>query len=191
MDPGTRAQLEVISDVATLQIWKVLLTGRGRSAEGLKGSQVQSRLTDTSGGVAWHLRELERVGLVERVGVEGRSVLTQRWRAIDVALDWGGLEEGDQLLVRMLERSVQSWREWVTRTWLNRKHDGHWSRWTEVEVFQDSRLRLSVEQLEELDEEIQQLVAKWKRVTPSPGAEDILLLVSAHPDPGPASGSAS
>lgn len=183
MDPVTRAQLEVISDVATMQVWRVLLADRGRNMEGLKGSRIQSRLSDTSGGVAWHLRELQRVDLAERIGVDGRSVLSQRWRATDVALEWGGVDAADELLVRMVERSVQSWREWVTRSWLIRKHEGSMARWVDVEVNRDSRLHLSVEQLLELDGEVQQLLTKWKQVDPGPGAEEIVFLVSGHPDP--------
>lgn len=182
VDDTTRSQLEVISDIAPMQVWQILLSRRDEDDRTMKGSQIQARLPEGSGGVAWALRELERVGLIERAGPEGRSVVSQQWQATDTPLHWDDDNEQDRLLVRMVERSVQTWREWVTRSWLQEKHSPEGARWLDSEISRDSRLRLSPAQLREMDLEIKALIDRWKQALPESDAQEVVIFVQAHPD---------
>lgn len=144
---------------------------------------------------SWHLRQLARAGLVEDAG-PGEDGRQRRWRSTVPAwrVEPEGIESGaeaaaalDLSLIRALlaasNQAVEGWAASATK--------GHESpAWQEAAVISNSTLRLSVEELAELVEQIRALLAPFTlherpRATSATRAVHVALRaipISAPPD---------
>lgn len=175
VNPDTRERMEVLADPAAMQIWQALLR------VDMTGSQLAAHVGKSTQGTAWHMREMERVGLVT-TGDDG-SVTSRTWRAAPVRLEWGDAEEArDERVIRMFERSLLEFREQGERRWVAEKHAGEWATsWSEAEISDDYRLLLDADQLDELRREVGEVLRKYKEVTPQEGSEHVTVVITGHP----------
>ncbi|GAB2472785.1 helix-turn-helix domain-containing protein [Promicromonospora xylanilytica] len=142
------------------------------------------------GSISHHMRVMESAGLVEVAPELARDRRERWWRRAARSITWGrstlpqdaesqrqAVAAEEFMLARQVERA---------RTWLERPEtDDAWSR---AELSTDSWLRLTPDELQELGDEINELVLRWKergsRAEPGPAEEErehVFLFARAFP----------
>lgn len=140
------------------------------------------RLGESSGLTSYHLRQLERHGLVEEAPETGDG-RDRWWRP---TFPGHRMEPGDWLedpekadLVSTYEAAVVDTHARNTYEWVATQSD--WGReWTDHALINDYRLRLTPAQFAKLADELHRLVTKYERHA-SPGAEEVTVIVHAYP----------
>jgi DNA-binding transcriptional ArsR family regulator len=154
----------------------------------LTASGLAERLGESSGATSYHLRQLEKVGLVEEE--HGKGSARERWwkrRAGSISLpDPADFPEGsaDRLAARLLGDESIRGRDLVFREFLAQDDGALSEEWQRVAVIDTINLRLLPEQLEALVNDIDEVL--WKYIdaykkTPSPGARPVQLQLNAFP----------
>jgi DNA-binding transcriptional ArsR family regulator len=116
------------------------------------------------GSISHHMRVLATAGLVEEAPELARDGRERWWRRAVRSITWGRLtlppdaESQRQAVAAeefMLARQVER-----ARTWLERSETR--DEWSRAELSTDSWLHLTPDELQELADEINQVVGRWK-----------------------------
>ena len=151
----------------------------------LTASEAARRLGESSGSTSYHLRQLERFGLVEEAG-EGHG--RQRpWRATAIYTSWPSVPENDELAEASLvldrfvvQRYGERLRDWIEHRAAEPKE------WVEAASFGDSLLYLDREELAALGEALRALAEPYLDRTADPtrrppGARPVAFVQIAFP----------
>jgi DNA-binding transcriptional ArsR family regulator len=160
-------------------------------------SGLAERLGESSGATSYHLRQLEKNRFVREV--EGRGSGRERWweripgglslRGADYAPESAERAASDLVLSEWLYRQREIVNDYLSRgeTLLSRD-------WLEAGIMNTSNLHLTLEQLQRLAVELEQVVEPYveiSRAQTTPGARPVQLqvygvpVVDAEPIPGP------
>ncbi|MFI8522806.1 ArsR/SmtB family transcription factor [Promicromonospora sukumoe] len=139
------------------------------------------------GSISHHMRVLASAALVEEAPELARDRRERWWRRAARSITWGrstlppdaesqrqAVAAEEFMLARQVERA---------RTWLERpEQDDDWSR---AELSTDSWLHLTPGELQELTDEVNELVGRWKErgraAADDPRAEHVFLFARAFP----------
>ena len=154
----------------------------------LTASGLGERLGESSGSTSYHLRQLEKVGLVREKTDKGNA--RERWwerRPGSMTYpDPADFEIGsaDRLTARLLNDESIRTRETVFREFLAQDEGAISDEWQKVSVVDTINLRLLPEQLQSLINDIDEVL--WKYIdaykkTPSVGARPVQLQLNAFP----------
>lgn len=139
------------------------------------------------GGLGWHMARLEKAGLVELVSGTGRKRV---WRALPPpALAWDPVEVAAD---RYASAALAEWEHVVTmRRWLRVQAWATSGRvtwpgeWTSAAVSRDYLMRLTPDELDELDTALHEVIARYRDrrpvADPHDGAEGVFLTLTAFP----------
>lgn len=131
----------------------------------LTASEAGRRIGESSGSTSYHLRQLERFGLVEEAG-DG-SGRRRPWRATALYTSWPSVPETEELAEAslVLDRFVVNRYAERLGEWIERRR-GVPREWVEAAAFGDSLLYLDVEELAALRDDLQALAEPYlERVT--------------------------
>lgn len=151
-------------------------------------SGLGERLGESSGSMSYHLRQLERAGLVREDTTRGKG--RERWwertpGSIAVP-DARTLPPGsaDRLAVKLLEEEWFRSREQNLREFIVEGEHVFGDEWLDIATSDTINLRLTPEQLAglvtDLDAVLAKYLAAYKR-TPSPGSRPVQIHVNAFP----------
>ncbi|MEI5584875.1 MULTISPECIES: ArsR/SmtB family transcription factor [unclassified Agromyces] len=154
----------------------------------LTASGLAERLGESSGATSYHLRQLERAGLVREDETRGKG--RERWwerRPGSVAIpDSRSLPPGsaERLAVRLVEDEWNRSREQNYHEFVAEGHQVFGPEWLDIATSDTINLRLTPEQLHSLVADIDTVLARYisayKR-TPSPGSRPVQIHVNAFP----------
>lgn len=148
----------------------------------LTASGLGERLGESSGATSYHLRQLEKHGLVaEDVGrgtgrerwwmrAPGSITLPDAHQQPEGSAERLATELIDQEWMRRRDDVVREFREHVFST-----------EWLDVATFDTVNLRLTVDELRELVDEIDVVIARRLQAQPSAGARPVQLQLNAFP----------
>lgn len=135
---------------------RIRLLGLLRREGPLTASEAGRRLGESSGSASYHLRQLERFGLVEEA--EGATGRTRPWRATALYTSWPNVAATPELAdaAGAFERIVVA--RYVERLerWLERRRADP-PEWQDAAALGDSLLYLTVDELARLRDELQSL----------------------------------
>jgi DNA-binding transcriptional ArsR family regulator len=151
----------------------------------LTASEAARRVGESSGSTSYHLRQLERFGLVEEAGERhGRQ---RPWRATALYTSWPSAPEGEELAEASLaldrfvvHRYAERLGEWIER----RSEESR--DWVEAASFGDSLLYLDRDELEALRDNLQALAEPYLERVADPalrpeGARPVAFVQIAFP----------
>ena len=141
-------------------------------------------LGTNTGATSYHLRKLASVGLVEETGEgKGRERWWQAshemhsWFASDVGDDPDGIAAADWLHGESLRRFQLFAEEWFASEW-------DWPvEWRDAAGSSDWLLRLSPQQVEQLQKELSKVIERYRKTPPGPDAARVLFYTFAFPQP--------
>jgi len=126
----------------------------------LTASEAGRRLGESSGSTSYHLRQLERYGLVEEA--EARGGRERPWRATALYTSWPAAPETEELAEASLvldrfvaHRYAERLSEWIERRRAEPRQ------WVEASAFGDSLLYLDRAELEALRDSLQALAEPY------------------------------
>jgi predicted ArsR family transcriptional regulator len=164
---------------------RLQLIGLLRRSGPLTATQAGELIGESAASASFHLRQLAKYGLVEEAG--GGRGRERPWKATAMFTSWpdaGGGEETEaaaELLSSVIaERYFEGVMEWLER------RRGETKQWREAEMFGDTILYLTAEEMVELGEQIEALAEKYlprtanKKERPE-GSRAVNLLHIAHP----------
>ena len=144
-------------------------------------TELARRTGESSGATSYHLRQLERFGYVEddgpQSGRERRWRATSRstsWDAADFAADSEGRAVSDALERRQVQRAVDQFERWVAR------RDAMDPAWMHAATVGDDALRLTPSQTKALNDELYEVLRRFRTDPPPPRAGETAELVAAH-----------
>lgn len=159
-------------------------------------SKLGERLGESSGATSYHLRQLEKNGLVREV--EGRGSGRERWwervpggislRGHDFAPESAERAASDMILSEWVRNQRQIVNDYLARGEVLLSRD-----WFEAGIMDTSNLRLTLDQLRRLSDELQSVIDRYialSRTQDEPGARPVQLqingipIVDAEPIPG-------
>lgn len=154
----------------------------------LTASGLAERLGESSGATSYHLRQLERAGLVREDTTRGKG--RERWwerRPGSISIpEARNLPPGsaERLAVKLVEDEWYRTREQNFREYVAEGENVFETAWLDVAASDTINLRLTPEQLHELVADIDVVLRKfidaYKR-TPSPGSRPVQIHVNAFP----------
>ena len=152
----------------------------------LTASEAGRRLGESSGSTSYHLRQLERFGLVEESTADGHG--RQRpWRATALYTSWPSAPESEELAEASLvldrfvvHRYAERLGEWIERRRAEPRE------WVEAAAFGDSLLYLDRDELEALRDGLQALAEPYLERVADPtlrpaGARPVAFVQIAFP----------
>jgi DNA-binding transcriptional ArsR family regulator len=154
----------------------------------MTASGLAERLGESSGSTSYHLRQLERAGLVREDETRGKG--RERWwerRPGSIAIpDARELPPGsaERLAVRFLEEEWYRTREQNLREFMAEGDTVFGAEWLDIATSDTINLRLTPEQLHGLVTDIDHVLAKYitaYKKTPSPGSRPVQIHVNAFP----------
>ena len=183
---GTDA-LAALAVPARLALLNHLLSAGPRTA-----SQCAPIVGETASNCSWHLRALEKVGLVERVPQEaGTDARTRPWQATAVGFEFRGDDDRPAAKVARtaLAGIVAEHADDMHRRYLERR-DELPERWTEAAADFGYGLDITPDELEKLLGRIDRMIrpyARPVRTDAPPGSEIVQVTLRAflNPDVGP------
>ena len=147
---------------------RLQLLGLLRREGPLTASEAGRRLGESSGSTSYHLRQLERFGLVEEA--EGGTGRTRPWRATSLYTSWPNVAATPDLAeaAGVFERFVLG--RWVERLerWLERRRTDP-PEWQDAAALGDSLLYLTVDELTRLRDALQSLADPYLERIEQPG----------------------
>ena len=151
----------------------------------LTASEAGRRLGESSGSASYHLRQLERFGLVEEAG--DRHGRQRPWRATSLYTSWPSVPESEELAEAslVLDRFVVGRYAERLGEWIERRRDEP-DEWVEASAFGDSLLYLDVDELAKLRDDLHALAEPYlaRIADPAqrpPGARPVGLVQIAFP----------
>jgi DNA-binding transcriptional ArsR family regulator len=165
---------------------RIQLLGLLRREGPLTASEAGRRLDESSGSTSYHLRQLERFGLVEEAaGGAGRR---RPWRATSLYTSWPNVADTPDMAeaASTLERFVLARYAERLEGWLERRHSEP-EEWQEAAALGDSLLYLTVDELRRLRDALQSLADPYlERIEQPdlrpPGARPVVFLHVAFPE---------
>jgi len=154
----------------------------------MTASGLAERLGESSGATSYHLRQLERAGLVREDESRGKG--RERWwerRPGSIAIpDARELPPGssERLAVRFLEEEWYRTREQNVREFMAEGDTVFGPEWLDVATSDTINLRLTPDQLHGLVTDIDLVLAKYieaYKKTPTPGSRPVQIHVNAFP----------
>ena len=154
----------------------------------MTASGLAERLGESSGATSYHLRQLERAGLVREDESRGKG--RERWwerRPGSIAIpDARELPPGssERLAVRFLEEEWYRTREQNVREFMAEGDAVFGPEWLDVATSDTINLRLTPDQLHALVTDIDLVLAKYieaYKKTPTPGSRPVQIHVNAFP----------
>lgn len=154
----------------------------------MTASGLAERLGESSGATSYHLRQLERAGLVREDESRGKG--RERWwerRPGSIAIpDARELPPGssERLAVRFLEEEWYRTREQNVREFMAEGDSVFGPEWLDVATSDTINLRLTPDQLHALVTDIDLVLAKYieaYKKTPTPGSRPVQIHVNAFP----------
>lgn len=154
----------------------------------MTASGLAERLGESSGATSYHLRQLERAGLVREDESRGKG--RERWwerRPGSIAIpDARELPPGssERLAVRFLEEEWYRTREQNVREFMTEGDTVFGPEWLDVATSDTINLRLTPDQLHGLVTDIDLVLAKYieaYKKTPTPGSRPVQIHVNAFP----------
>jgi len=162
------------------------LLGRLRLAGPATATELARVLETNSGATSYHLRRLEEVGLVEDTGTgQGRARV---WRATHDMHSWFpsdlvGAEEGEAALTLLLAEHHRHFASLAER-WL--AEERHWpTRWRDLAGAGDWYLEIDPDRLQALQDELGEVLERYRTQPSGPGAEGVHVFVHYLPDGDP------
>ena len=158
------AETKRVTDVRTLRAIVHPLRIRLLSLLRLDGpataTELARRTGESSGATSYHLRQLERYGLVEEA--EARGGRERPWRATALYTSWPSAPESEELAEAslvldrfVLHRYAERLSEWIERRRAEPRE------WVEASAFGDSLLYLDRAELEALRDSLQALAEPY------------------------------
>ncbi|GAA4376568.1 ArsR/SmtB family transcription factor [Agromyces bauzanensis] len=154
----------------------------------LTASGLAERLGESSGATSYHLRQLERAGLVREDESRGKG--RERWwerRPGSIAIpDARNLPPGsaERLAVKLVEDEWNRAREQNFREYAAEAEQVFGPEWLDVATWDTINLRLTPDQLHglvtDIDVVLKQYIDAYKR-TPSPGSRPVQIQINAFP----------
>jgi DNA-binding transcriptional ArsR family regulator len=154
----------------------------------LTASGLGERLNESSGATSYHLRQLEKVGLVQEVTDRGNA-RERWWERPSGSITFPDPAEfpagsADRLAARLLSEEAFRQREAAFREFIATEDGVFSEEWSKVAIADTVNLRLLPEQLQALVKEIDDVL--WKYIdaykkTPSPGARPVQIQMNAFP----------
>jgi DNA-binding transcriptional ArsR family regulator len=154
----------------------------------LTASGLGERLGESSGATSYHLRQLEKVGLVHENTAKGNA-RERWWERRPGSMSFPDPEDfpagsADRLAARLLGDEAIRGRDQVFREFLAQDEDAISEEWKRVAVVDTVNLKLLPEQLQALINDIDDVL--WKYIdaykkTPSAGARPVQLQLNAFP----------
>lgn len=163
---------------------RVRLLGLLRKDGPATATLLAKRLDESSGATSYHLRQLAAYGFIED-DPERSSVGRERWwRAAHNATDW---RDTDFIYDPELRGVLDGWLHQVLRaqlrrveTWLTERVE--WDKsWVEAADLSDWMLRLNVERLAELRDELHAVLVRYHELPAEPGAEQVIANLHLFP----------
>ena len=179
----TSESLKSLAHPLRVQIYDELSSYGPMTASGLA-----ERLGESSGATSYHLRQLERAGLVREDESRGKG--RERWwerRPGSIAIpDARELPPGssERLAVRFLEEEWYRTREQNVREFMADGDSVFGPEWLDVATSDTINLRLTPDQLHALVTDIDLVLAKYieaYKKTPTPGSRPVQIHVNAFP----------
>ena len=165
---------------------RVKLLGLLRLEGPMTASEAGRRVGESSGSASYHLRQLERYGLVEEA--EGGTGRRRPWRATALYTSWPNVANTPELAeaAGAFERFVVAGYVERLERWIERRR-GEPVDWQEAAVFGDSLLYLTVDELAGLRDALQALADPYlERIGSSdrrpPGTRPVKFLQIAFPE---------
>lgn len=136
---------------------RVKLLGLLRLEGPMTATDAGRRLGESSGSASYHLRQLERFGLVEEA--EGGVGRRRPWRATSLYTSWPNVADSPELAeaADAFERFVVAGYMERLEKWLERRR-GEPEDWQEAAAFGDSLVYLTVDELAGIRDALQALV---------------------------------
>ncbi|MEU6413619.1 helix-turn-helix domain-containing protein [Microbispora sp. NPDC046933] len=180
-DPKT---LKVIAHPARLRLYEVLVAGGPATA-----AQLARHVAGAPGSLSYHLRQLAAHGFIEEAPDLGSDGRERWWRAIPGGVRWSpedfedspGAREVAATAQRVLTgRHIDRLEEWLAtgpRRW--------GPTWASAARSTDTVLRLDPDELRELGDELDAVIARWAN-RPDDGSdrEQVFLFLHAFPIEG-------
>lgn len=154
----------------------------------LTASGLGERLGESSGSTSYHLRQLEKVGLVQEKLDKGNA-RERWWERKPGSLTYPDPSDfpvgsADRLTARLLNDEALRGREQAFREFIAQDEDAISKEWQQVAVADTINLKLLPEQLQalvnDIDAVLWKYIDKYKK-TPSAGAMPVQLHVNAFP----------
>ena len=150
-------------------------------------SQLAERLDQSSGATSYHLRQLERHGLVREV--EGKGSARERWwEMVPGGLNITLSEDSDPASIeagKLISRQWADQRHRQLDLFLRKAGTEIGDEWTEHSLLLSTRLNLTPEELgeatKELAEVIDRIIDKFKPLGERPGTLPIQVQINAFP----------
>ncbi|CAM5562426.1 helix-turn-helix domain-containing protein (plasmid) [Streptomyces viridifaciens] len=150
-------------------------------------SELARRSDLAIGSVSYHLSQLHKAGLVMEAAEEGTDRRQHWWKAVPGGLQWSPADFVDSPSHRRVsslaqqmfsERRMERLTQWL-HTW------DQWPKeWLNAVVETDMSLELTPDELEEMAAELQSVVRRWSRRTPT-GADSsrrrVFTMIHAFP----------
>ncbi|WP_422774216.1 winged helix-turn-helix domain-containing protein [Plantactinospora sp. WMMC1484] len=169
---------------------RLALVGLLRREGPLTATQAAERLDESVPSCSYHLRQLARYGLAERV--EGADARERPWRATAQVTSWDDLSDDPDARVAANELNAIILDHYVARarTHLVRRADEP-AQWRAVLGFGDALVHVTAAELAELSERIEALLAEYDERLTDPATRPegsrpigvIQLLVPTDPPP--------
>ena len=150
-------------------------------------TQLATRLGSNSGKTSYHLRQLERVGLVAEDTARGNA-RDRWWHAVHSANWWNPadhLEDPDAVAATdwLAGHVTRLHAQWAERFVQSRPE---WSRaWIDASTLSDYQLRLSPDRLRDLAEELFGVVERYRDDARGTAEDDEIVTVTIHAFPNP------
>jgi Helix-turn-helix domain len=170
---------------------RLKLIGLLRTEGPLTASQAGQRLGERAQSCWFHLKQLERYGIVEEAG--GGRGRERPWRATAMFTSWPRIAATPEMAAAtelftgvLAERYFESLMRWLA------VKEEEPADWQEAAMFGDSLLFVTPEELSELKREVRALMDRYVERVPNrelrpPGAREVQFLHLAFPsiEPGP------
>lgn len=185
-DPARDLRLDATTLRALAHPLRVRLIGRLRMYGPATATRLAHDLGESSGATSYHLRELAKFGLVAEDEERNRG-RERWWRAVhrstyfDLTMDEDTRATGGEYL-RSVAR-VYSERLLHFADNIEYSADIYGADWADAFTLSDWHLRLTVEQAQQLHQELNQLLDRYRDLPEKPGARRIVSQLQLFPMP--------
>jgi DNA-binding transcriptional ArsR family regulator len=176
------AALKALAHPLRVEIFNVLSTYGSFTASGLA-----ERLGESSGATSYHLRQLEKHGLVREV--EGKGTSRERWwertpGSVNIGSDDALATQAGRSAATMIYRELRVGQDRLVMDFVERGPDDLPREWNDAAAISSANSRLTAEQLSAFNAEFSALVDKYiipNKHQTTPGARPVHVNFQAFP----------